>query len=128
MNLARAAIHRLTGAGEVRLALVVRKDANLSAGGVASHCAEVAVNAYKSAAIKTPNSSRLWDAMGEPKVVLKAKNGEELKALLLKAERLNVLTHCVYDNSGDNQVPAVVSFGPQDKTTLDLITGDLKLF
>ena len=126
MNPLRSALHQLVHRNEVRLALVVRKDANLSPGSLASQCAEAAINAYKLAATRAPDSLRQWDAMGEPKVVLKAADADEMKALRLKADELNVLINCVYNEGTED--PTVVGFGPKDRDTLDLVTKHLKLF
>ena len=124
MNLVRAALRRLSGRGEVRLALVVRKDARLTSGGVARHCAEAAVNAYKRAA-ETPRLLSKWEAVGTPKLVFKVENVEEMKTLWQKANELNILTSFSYDENGNE--PTVVGFGPNDKETLNAITKKLKL-
>ena len=112
--------------GEVRLALVVRKDANLPSGAVLCQCAEAAVNAYKHASEKSPRLLQLWNLRGEPKVVLKVKNIDEMKTLIQKADESNILTSFAYDK--DNPNPTVVGFGPHKGGELDLVTGQLKLF
>ena len=111
--------------GEVRLALVVRKDANLPSGAVASQCAEAAVNAYKHASEESPRLLQLWNLRGEPKVVLKVKNIDEMKTLIQKADESNILTSFAYDK--DNPNPTVVGFGPHKGEELDIVTGQLKL-
>ena len=70
--------------GEVRLALVVRKDANLPSGAMACQCAEAAVNAYKHASEKSPRLLQWWNLKGQPKIVLKVKNIDEMKTLINK--------------------------------------------
>ena len=125
MNVLRTALRSLGGRGEVRLALVVRKDAQLTSGDLTSHCAEAAINAYKLAGVEAPELMRVWDSTGMAKVVLRAKDSNEIETLRQKAKDLNVLTSCSFHRGGTD--PTVVGFGPMHRETLDLVTGDLKL-
>ena len=129
-----------------KMVLVVRTDLNMGKGKVAAQCAHAAVACYKQAAKKTPVLLKQWEVFGQAKVTLKApdfqslSNGESistcdqgssLETLAGEAEGLGMVA-CIIHDAGRTQVergsPTVLGIGPAPSSTIDLVTGNLKLY
>ncbi|QPG74212.1 Gluconate transport-inducing protein [Brettanomyces nanus] len=121
--------------GEVRMALVVRTDLDMTNGKVAAQCAHAAVTCYKmmsdsgSEARNLPMLKR-WYGGGQAKITLKCQNKDLMDLLFAKALSLNVNAYVVHD-AGRTQVVSgsatVLGLGPAPKAVLDQITGKLRL-
>jgi len=124
-----------------KMVLVVRTDLNMSKGKVAAQCAHAAVACYKKALKKTPMFLKQWELFGQAKVTLKAPDqtkdnikrdqSSSLQILADEAEHLGVVA-CVIHDAGHTQVEkgsaTVLGIGPAPSKTIDLVTGNLKLY
>ena len=129
-----------------KMVLVVRTDLNMAKGKVAAQCAHAAVGCYKKAVKKTPMLLKQWELFGQAKVTLKAPDfeslsnsdsstkqdqGASLEALANEAQGLGIVS-CIIHDAGRTQVErgssTVLGIGPAPSSTIDLITGNLKLY
>ncbi|XP_061401892.1 peptidyl-tRNA hydrolase 2, mitochondrial [Musca vetustissima] len=117
-----------------KLALVVRGDLKMSKGKTAAQCAHAAVicvqDSQASSNEKHRELLRAWLAMGQPKIVLKVDNFEQLIELQKEAMQGNVTAALVQD-AGRTQLAAgtatVLGIGPDTVENIDKIVGHLKL-
>ena len=129
-----------------KMVLVVRTDLNMTKGKVAAQCAHAAVACYKKALKKTPTLLKQWELFGQAKVTLKAPNYEDLapsdsnvkqsqdaslEALASNAHKLGIVA-CIIHDAGRTQLErgssTVLGIGPATSSTIDSVTGNLKLY
>lgn len=71
-----------------------------------------------------------WEACGQPKICLKAKDDGELRALRRAADAAGLPSFQVAD-AGRTQIPAgshtVLAIGPAPRSAVDGVTGGLRL-
>lgn len=120
----------LVSVGPSKMVLVVREDLKMGKGKIASQCSHATLMAYKSGLKLNPNVIQAWESLGQPKVVLKAPNIEEIEKLIKVAKDEGVITSMVRD-AGRTQVNpgsiTVLAVGPGATTSVDKVTGHLKL-
>ena len=63
---------------DCKMVLVVRTDLKMGKGKAAAQCSHAAVGAYKSAKKTFPAILRAWERNGQPKIVTKVENEEQL--------------------------------------------------
>lgn len=116
--------------GPTKMAIVVQADLKMGRGKVAAQCCHGALAAYRQAQRRSPQLLQAWEDSGQPKVVLKASDAEEMQRLATEAESQGVLVVSIRD-AGRTQVPSgsltVVAIGPGRSPDVDKITGHLKL-
>merc|ERR1719187_851333 len=116
--------------GTTKLVLVVREDLKLGKGKLAAQCCHATIMAYKKASVKQPGILSAWELIGQPKVVVKARDLEHLHELEKTGTSLGLVTAMVRD-AGRTQVPSgtptVVAIGPGRVDIVDKVTGELKL-
>lgn len=112
------------------MVLVVRSDLGLKKGKIASQCAHAAIMCYmKSASI---NKSKLngWLGQGQPKIVVKVDDLQEMEKIAKFARDKNVVAEIVRD-AGRTQVSSgtatVLGLGPDSSEVIDSLVGHLKL-
>lgn len=129
-----------------KMVLVVRTDLNMGKGKVAAQCAHAAVACYKKAVKKTPMLLKQWEVFGQAKVTLKAPafqslsnsdssstgdQGASLETLSSQAQGLGIVS-CIIHDAGRTQIErgasTVLGIGPAPSSTIDLVTGNLKLY
>lgn len=116
----------------MKLVFVVRTDLGIGKGKLASQCAHAAVSCYQKLLSTSPKTLRLWELMGQPKIVLKAEEEGEQYLLHLcdQAKALGLVTAIVRD-AGRTQVEngtiTVLGIGPGKSDLIDQITKHLKL-
>jgi PTH2 family peptidyl-tRNA hydrolase len=116
----------------VKLVFVVRTDLGIGKGKLATQCAHAAVICYQKLLSTSPKTLKLWELMGQPKIVLKAEEEGEQYLLHLcdKAKALGLVTAVVRD-AGRTQVErgtiTVLGIGPGKSFLIDQITKHLKL-
>ncbi|KAJ9578590.1 hypothetical protein L9F63_005192 [Diploptera punctata] len=115
-----------------KLVLVARTDLGMSKGKLASQCAHAAVDCYQKALQTTPQIVKMWELMGQPKIVVRAdEDGDEcLLQLHEKAKKVGLTTAVVRD-AGRTQIESgtvtVVGIGPGKVKLVDQVTKHLKL-
>jgi len=123
-------IASLASVGPSKMVLVVRDDLKMGKGKIASQCSHATLIAYKRGLQASPKIVQAWEDLGQPKVVLKAPNIEEIERLIKVSKDEGVLTSVVRD-AGKTQVNpgsvTVLAVGPGVIASVDRITGHLKL-
>ncbi|KAL2017276.1 hypothetical protein VTK56DRAFT_2345 [Thermocarpiscus australiensis] len=123
---------------ECKLVLVVRTDLGMTKGKIAAQCGHATLACYKALlrhAQRDPQSAqaqilRQWERLGQAKIAVQVKGEDELLALLARARGLGVTAEVVAD-AGRTQIASgsrtVLGVGPAPKSSVDLVTGHLKL-
>ncbi len=106
--------------------MVVRSDLKLSRGKLAVQCCHAS---YSSAA-KAKAALKQWEKEGQKKIVLKAKNLQELNELRSKCIKLGLPCALISD-AGLTELPAgtvtCLGIGPAEDKAINKITGSLPL-
>ena len=113
------------------MVLVVRQDLKMGKGKAAAQCCHATLAAYKQAKRKCPDTLRVWEATGQPKITVKVESEEELMTLLAKARSLGLVSYVVADAGRTQIAPGshtVLAVGPAPGSQVDLVTGGLKLY
>ena len=116
---------------DTKLVLVVRQDLKMGKGKAAAQCCHATLAAYKQAKRKCPDTLRVWEATGQPKITVKVESEEELMTLLAKARSLGLVSYVVADAGRTQIAPGshtVLAVGPAPGSQVDLVTGGLKLY
>ncbi|KAL8783472.1 MAG: hypothetical protein Q9213_004609 [Squamulea squamosa] len=119
---------------ECKLVLVVRTDLGMGKGKVAAQCSHATLACYRALSSTFPSSLnpvlKQWERMGQAKVVVQAKNEEELETLQAQALSLGLCAQIIHD-AGRTQIASgsatVLGVGPGPKSVVDQVTGGLKL-
>ncbi|KQS39169.1 probable peptidyl-tRNA hydrolase 2 [Drosophila erecta] len=116
-----------------KLALVVRSDLKMSKGKTAAQCAHAAVMCYQSSVQGTKLQNAIlqrWCRLGQPKIVLRVDNFEQLSSLERQAQEANVVAAMVRD-AGRTQLESgtatVLGLGPAPAEDVDKLVAHLKL-
>lgn len=113
---------------QTKLTLVVRTDLGMGRGKIAAQVAHAAVAATL-ASLASPEF-RDWLADGQPKVVLRASDEEQLADIAERAAAAGLPVQLVKD-AGRTQVEAgtvtCCAIGPASDTKIDAVTGELAL-
>jgi len=120
-----------TASKDSRMYFVVRSDLKMSPGKVASQTAHAAIMCFKRAARECPQQVRSWELQGQPKIVLKTKNPEDLARIEAEAQAAGVVTALVRD-AGNTQVASgsatVLGMGPAPTPIFAKLCSNLKLY
>ena len=103
-------------------------------GKIAAQCSHATLACYRALSSSFPSSLnpvlKQWERMGQAKVVLQAKNEEELETLQAQALSLGLCAQIIHD-AGRTQIASgsatVLGVGPGPKSVVDQVTGGLKL-
>jgi PTH2 family peptidyl-tRNA hydrolase len=110
--------------------IIVRRDVNMGTGKIAAQVAHAAVMGAEKVKASRREWFNSWFAAGQAKVVVKAKNIEELMEVRMRAEDLNLPVVQVQD-SGLTQIPSgtvtCIGIGPAPSDLIDKVTFELKL-
>lgn len=115
---------------EMKLVIVVRQDLKMGKGKVAAQCSHAAVGVYKQLSKRDPAKLRQWEYHGQPKVVVKCSNEEELLGLYQHARVLGLTTSLIQDAGRTQIMPGsktVLGVGPGPEDKVNTVTGHLKL-
>ena len=111
----------------VKQVIVVRNDIKLSKGKMAAQVAHASLNSSKAASSRT---NKKWEADGQKKVILKAKDLKHIIELGRKCKKLKI-PHSIITDAGLTEVSAgtvtCIGIGPEEDSKLDKITGSLPL-
>ncbi|KAI4143077.1 MAG: hypothetical protein L6R39_004709 [Caloplaca ligustica] len=119
---------------ECKLVLVVRTDLGMGKGKIAAQCSHATLACYRALSNTFPMSLnpvlKQWERMGQAKVVVQAKNEDELETLQAQALSLGLCAQIIHD-AGRTQIASgsatVLGVGPGPKSVVDQVTGGLKL-
>jgi PTH2 family peptidyl-tRNA hydrolase len=119
---------------DLKMVFLVREDLKLGAGKIAAQVAHAAVGLCEKINDKGKAYYRQalehWNEFGAKKIVLRAKDLEELKNVHKQCKKLKIPSIMISD-AGHTQVDpgtvTVVGIGPEDSAKLDKITGQFKL-
>jgi PTH2 family peptidyl-tRNA hydrolase len=110
--------------------IIVRRDVNMGTGKIAAQVAHAAVMGAEKVKASRREWFNSWFAAGQAKVVVKAKNIEELMEVRMRAEELYLPVVQVQD-SGLTQIPSgtvtCIGIGPAPSDLIDKVTFELKL-
>jgi len=120
--------------GEMKQAIVIRKDLDMGRGKAAAQAAHAACDALVKALRaggQWKEWAEEWLAEGQKKVVLRVESREELEAVYRQAVEAR-LPASIIEDAGLTQLPpgtvTAVAVGPAPAELVDRITGRLKLF
>merc|ERR1719347_1845703 len=116
---------------DTKLVLVVRQDLKMGKGKAAAQCCHATLAAYKQAKRKCPETLRVWEATGQPKITVKCDSEEEMMLLLAQARSLGLVSYVVADAGRTQIAPGshtVLAVGPAPGSMVDKVTGNLKLY
>ncbi|CDP08168.1 unnamed protein product [Coffea canephora] len=115
---------------ELKMVLVVRQDLKMGQGKIASQCAHAATGIYSELIQSHRSLLRQWELCGQAKIVVTCKNLQEMNKLKEAAESIGLPTFVVAD-AGRTQVSSgsktVLAIGPGSRSTVDSVTGKLRL-
>ena len=118
----------------IKMVIVVRTDLNMGKGKIAAQVAHAAVSLVLNILNSNNNEWKEWLQEwlneGQPKIVVKVQNLEELNKRYEEATKLN-LPVVIIEDAGKTQLePGTITclgIGPAPSEIIDKITGDLKL-
>lgn len=114
----------------LKMVLIVRTDLKLSKGKIASQCSHAAIMCYRNTLDNKPKLIDEWLQQGQPKIVLKVQNLDEMEDVLKEANDHN-LVYSIIRDAGRTQIPSgtttVLGIGPDLTETIDPIIEKLKL-
>lgn len=111
---------------ELKQALVVREDLDMSKGKMISQACHASLGAYKKA---PAGNQKEWEGAGAKKVVLDP-GDRELSDILQRAKDRGLPAYMVEDAGMTELEPGTataVGIGPAEEDKIDAITGDFKL-
>jgi PTH2 family peptidyl-tRNA hydrolase len=115
---------------EYKQVIVVREDLRMSPGKLAAQVAHGAVAAAEKTRRKKPEVFKAWLKEGQKKVVVRARNLEELRGLQRQAQSLDLVAELITD-AGLTELPpgtvTVLGIGPDRNEIVDKVTGHLRL-
>ncbi|XP_062870427.1 peptidyl-tRNA hydrolase 2, mitochondrial [Trichomycterus rosablanca] len=117
--------------GEFKMVLVVRSDLKMGKGKVAAQCSHAAVSVYKQVQRRNPELLKQWEYCGQPKVVVRAPDEDELFQLLSQAKEVGLTVSLIQDAGRTQIAPGsrtVLGIGPGPADIVDKVTGHLKLY
>ena len=113
-----------------KLVIVVRDDLELSCGKTSVQVAHASVECALKAMKNKKKVFDKWYSEGQRKIVVRAKDLDELLFLKDKAEKLGLNT-CIIQDAGLTEVPpgtiTCLGIGPDDEQTINRVTGNLPL-
>lgn len=115
---------------EYKQVILVRTDLKMSTGKKCVQSCHASVSASDVVRVQNKPVWKVWKDSGQKKVVLKIKNLEQLREMVLKLEA-NKFPYFIVKDAGLTQLPpgttTAIGIGPVLLTEIDKITGDLKL-
>lgn len=115
---------------EFKQVIVVRKDLRMGTGKIASQVGHAAVLGVEESRKSNKLWLKNWFEEGQPKIVVKVNDLEELLEVLKDAEDLRVPVIVVHDR-GLTQIPSgtltCICLGPAPSDIIDKVTSELKL-
>jgi PTH2 family peptidyl-tRNA hydrolase len=119
---------------DLKMVFLVREDLKLGAGKIAAQVAHAAVGLYSEITLEGKSyyqqALEHWDEFGAKKIVLKAKDLDEMREVHKECKKRKIPSIMISD-AGHTQVDpgtkTVLGIGPEASEKLDKITGKFKL-
>ncbi|XP_034173423.1 peptidyl-tRNA hydrolase 2, mitochondrial isoform X1 [Osmia lignaria lignaria] len=117
---------------QFKMVLVVRSDISMGKGKTAAQCAHAAIECYRQA-LNSRNHQQIfrsWLSQGQPKIVLRISNEQELMLLARSARKTGLIISIIKDAGKTQLIPGTIStlgIGPGPKQAIDDLTSNLKL-
>jgi peptidyl-tRNA hydrolase, PTH2 family len=115
---------------EIKQAIIVRTDIDMSKGKTAAQCAHASLMSYFDAEKKDKGIAKEWLDTGEKKIVLKVENEDDL-VKLFKAFEFKKVPCALVSDAGLTQLPpgtkTALGIGPWRSSEIDMFTRGLKL-
>lgn len=115
---------------EFKMVLCVNMELKMEKGKIAAQCGHATLGAYKQSLKRAPAKVDAWETFGQAKIALKCPDEDCMLALQEEAKKQGVVTYLVRDAGRTQIAPGsktVLAMGPDEKETIDRITGTLKL-
>ncbi|XP_014216151.1 peptidyl-tRNA hydrolase 2, mitochondrial-like [Copidosoma floridanum] len=114
------------------MVLLVRTDLQMSQGKIAAQCSHATLECYLRARkrLAARMAAQAWLIVGQPKIVLRVKDEQELQSLARQAEKIGLVVATVADAGRTQLKPGTITvagIGPGSKEKIDSITQHLKL-
>ena len=134
----RSFLHRLTAprpstrsvSQPVKLVCAVNQSLKMGKGKIAAQVGHASIHAFLNAGVTHPPEVEVWLASGQKKICVKVQDDTVFTELIALASERGVAHHLVRD-AGHTQIPSgsptVLALGPAEESTLDELTGHLKL-
>ena len=120
----------MTDKDEFKMAIVIRKDLKMGCGKIAGQASHATMMAY-STQIKNDNTkNEAWFSDNQPKIILKVRSEQKIEEIeeMCKEKMVN---YSLVRDAGRTQIPGgtltAIGIGPDKKSVVDEIIGDLKL-
>lgn len=117
-------------ADETKMVIVVDRSVKMTPGKLAAQVGHASVSCALAAEKYDKRNFSAWLSTGQQKVVVKVQKAEELYRLKVHAEDLGLCTALIKDAGHTQIAPGTVTclgIGPGPQSTLDKVTGELKL-
>ncbi|MDR0523518.1 MAG: peptidyl-tRNA hydrolase Pth2 [Candidatus Methanoplasma sp.] len=118
------------GDDECRLAILVRSDLKMGKGKIAAQAGHAAVCCAMACVKKKPDLMKEWIGGGQPKIVLRVESESELYEFKAVADAQGIINSVITDAGRTQIEPGTVTcigIGPERKSVLDKITGELRM-
>mmetsp|Transcript_5694 Transcript_5694/g.8859 ORF Transcript_5694/g.8859 Transcript_5694/m.8859 type:complete len:379 (+) Transcript_5694:425-1561(+) len=115
---------------QLKLVFAVSMDLKMTTGKIAAQVAHACLAMYRGLIHSNPGLLQEWETMGEPKIVCKIDNIEEIMKLCASAKLKNIPSFMIQDAGRTQVAPGsvtVVAIGPERASIIDQVTGHLKL-
>ncbi|XP_026823584.1 peptidyl-tRNA hydrolase 2, mitochondrial isoform X1 [Ooceraea biroi] len=115
-----------------KMVIVVRTDISMGKGKVGAQCAHAALECCRQTlnSEKSEQMFQSWLKIGQPKVVLRIQNEEELLTLVDKAKDAGLITAVIKDAGRTQLKPGTITavgIGPGSNEVIDSLTSKLRL-
>jgi len=115
-----------------KMVIIVRTDISMGKGKVGAQCAHAALECCRQTLNNEKNRQMFqsWLRIGQPKIVLRISNQEELLTLVNKAYHAGLITAVIKDAGRTQLKPGTITavgIGPGSNEVIDSLTSKLRL-
>jgi PTH2 family peptidyl-tRNA hydrolase len=115
---------------EYKQVILIRTDLKMGTGKKCAQSCHASVSSADIVRVKNKDAWKKWKNAGQKKVVLKVSSTDDLSEIILKLGKAEIIYFLVKDAGLTQLSPGTTTalgIGPALSTTLDKITGELKL-
>jgi len=115
---------------EYKQVILIRTDLKMGIGKKCAQSCHASVSSADIVRVKNKDAWKKWKNAGQKKVVLKVSSTDDLSEIILKLGKAEIIYFLVKDAGLTQLSPGTTTalgIGPALSTTLDKITGELKL-